>query len=453
MSSSPSTCAGSSPAAMLFDPPRVANLLAECLALDPPAVPRDVRVDRCWPVGDGGLLLQWSFELDSTGRLVLFGRLWGSSEDPACRFGDGPANGAKPRITEDGLRSVWMHNAGLNCTVHSPDCDPFMPHLQACLDGDAAALNLAARGLAGCPVGDGPSRLGVRMLGYKPGRRATIAYQAWGAMERSARVGAPRRLVGKTYHDDRSASVAARHERLAGELLPISGGRVGVPTPLGLVADLRMIVFERVSGEPIGRSSASLPSADVDGVVEALAALHRVSPHELPDFTVADECRVLRRWHDAMAVVDTTTAAQIEELLRGILHGAEAIEPGPACAVHRDFHETQLIVHGGRTTLLDLDTLSRGDACVDLGNFLAHVFLRNLRCGMPADSFAPLVEAALRRYEEAVGPVAGPNLHFYLASSLFRLGVVHGLRTLTRRYSGSLWQMARNALRGKEVGC
>ena len=82
------------------------------------------------------------------------------------------------------------------------------------------------------------------------------------------------------------------------------------------------------------------------------------------------ECDIIRRWQRALESVDFRLAEATRGLLDNLLHSAESLQSDRECTLHRDFYEQQFVYDGQAITLLDLDTLARGDPCVDLGNLL-----------------------------------------------------------------------------------
>ena len=83
---------------------------------------------------------------------------------------------------------------------------------------------------------------------------------------------------------------------------------------------------------------------------------------------------------------------------------------------------------------------------MDLGNFLAHLYLRLLRRGHRPERFGELARAMIDSYQDASHAIDPQVLEFYLASSLFRLGAVHTLRTASRQFAKPLWQLMRDRL-------
>ena len=186
-----------------------------------------------------------------------------------------------------------------------------------------------------------------------------------------------------------------------------------------------------------------------DGLATAvgtMAALHGTTIEGLATFTVPDECAILQRWHRALTGAHPRMASESAPLLTMLLQQSEAIDSSSRCTIHRDFYETQFVTFRGLTTLLDLDTLCVGHPCLDVGNFLAHLYLRILRRGGGAEHFGHLLKETTEQYERIAGRVDSEALDFYLNSSLFRLGAVHAFRTQTHGFAEPIWQLARERL-------
>ena len=100
----------------------------------------------------------------------------------------------------------------------------------------------------------------------------------------------------------------------------------------------------------------------------------------LPEHTGADEANVLWQWfqhiegHRALPQLDrlgNATAQACQQLASG--------DNGSRVLVHRDLHDKQLMWDGTTLGLLDLDTATRGEAALDLGNLWAHIELRHVQ--------------------------------------------------------------------------
>ena len=422
--------------AHLFDPQHVETMLRSIIQWPGGARPRNVMIERCWPTRDERFVFEWSFDLAGRGRRVLFGKT-----GPTPDGGGGPCLD-EARDTPWGLGCVHLYSAPWGVMLYTPDCDPAMPHLQRCLDSTAMTGHLGQswmwlNGHEPAP----PSRLTCRSLGYRPERRATIAYRA------SSPGRTPSTLVGKTHINGRVHRLRSVHEQLNAQLSVYSCGRVRVPTFLGELPDLRMALFCEVRGDELGEA-AQWSSYELDRVVGALTALHRSRIDELGVFSVADEMDVIRRWRDFLVRTHHADAGGAGDLVDGLGLLSERIDPAPRCLVHRDFYERQLIIGRHATAILDLDTLAMGQPCLDLGNLLAHVFQAFLLRGSKQNAFESLAAELIRRYEQCGElPVDRRILAFYFASALFRVGAVHAMRTRTRRSSPAMWAAAAEVIR------
>lgn len=415
---------------VLFDAAQVGEVLRSCVPPEWQNQGRltDTRVERCWPSGLEGILVEWSFVLRDGRRYKLFGVPDGREANS-----ESAAVGARPRITPKGLRGVSAYVPEWGLRIHSPDRDPGLPHLATCLDAAEMTDRFAA------------ARFGSRangrpavcdLLGYRAGRRAAIRYpSAAGEATRDA-------LVGKTYRDDRGRSLLHLHDRLNREL---SCGRVqslAVPEPIGFVDDLQMALLSWEGNAEANGYSSPLDEHRIATASRALALLHGLSIDALPLFDAAKECAIVERWHRLLGRVNRRHAAMTEPLVESLLNTGATLDAGPACLIHRDFYEKQLIVSGSSATLLDLDTMAMGSPCVDLGNYLAHLLLHVVQRGWAWDVFDNVADALMHTYALRAERVDGESLGFYLRSSLFRLGAVHACRAATGRYAPALWRYA-----------
>ncbi len=289
--------------------------------------PVDVRIERGWPKRDGGLCAEWSFRLDGPRRYALFARSHNSSADR-----DHPQSN-RPVVTPQGLGSVQVDLPECDVLIHSPDRDPAMLHLAHCLDGQDMATHLAPFwGFAGDDTQRDHDPVECRLLGYRAGRRAAIAYGRDGSSSPS------HRLVGKTYHDDRAERLLRLHTDLNDRLLESSHGGVCVATPVGSLPDLRMALFSWSDGEVATVGPPSLPKlATVAG--QALSVLHRVALDGLTEFTPSNECRVVRRWQGVLERIDASLADSSFALGESLLCAAASVDCVTPCVVHRFFFE------------------------------------------------------------------------------------------------------------------
>jgi len=432
----------------LLDGVSVEEMLHRVLpSLGGPAGLEDVRVERCWPVGStttSGFVLEWSFRAKGR-RHTLYGEC-GSRRRPRKRKElEGDAAGGRnsrrgPVISTEGLRGLAKEVDGTNLVLRSPDQDELLPQIAVCLNGKRMAPRLRAFGLRSEAGGDSGHRLRCRLGGYRPGRRATVRFKNGESTTH---------LCGKTFRDDRGQKVIERHLRVSEQLRKRCGGRVRVPAPVGFDHELKMALFVWMPGvraETVGCGADDL----LRTAVEVLGHVHELPALGNDPFGPDDEFAVVDRWRRCIGRLMPEAAAEADALAERLKAASAQALVYESATIHRDFYEKQIILAPQCITLLDLDTLARGDVCVDLGNFLAHLLLGELAARGNTQTFAVLADRFLAGYEMLRGRINRANLSFYTATSLFRLGAVHALRTMTARFRPVLWQTAMQVLNGGE---
>lgn len=360
---------------------------------------RDVRVERYWPLNHQGLSIEWSCATDG-GRRSYFGRF-------------------------DRRATLW---------IHSHKDDPRLPHLPDCLDTDLMAdhivhaTRIRARRSGGAIHRAGELRVTARVLAYRAGRRATILYQSTNTQTQCG-------WVAKVFRDDRAKALARIHSAVNDQLRWFTGGSVRTTSPVGVVDPLKMMLFDRVRGGGVnGRDGLSLEHAH--RTAEALTALHRCQPPGLAPFVPADEVSVLRRWFQVIESVDSECAARWRSTLECIERMAANAPVVIAATIHRDCYNAQFLRTQRTTTLLDLDTLAKGDPAIDLGNWIAHAYLDAVRYEQAHD-FEHVCREIISAYRRTRS-VCEASLRLFTASAAMRLAMVHAFRSSTSVFSNSL---------------
>lgn len=389
----------------------------------------DWRVERVWPDKDGRVRFEWTIRGAHGRRFSIFAVPW----DP--KFKECIVRG---RLTQDGIVGLRAALPSPGYYVHAADTDPRLPQLAQCLDPEAMSGRLLEMG-AIRRSGRSSPRVRPRLLAHKPGRRAAILYEISNA--------SPRRLVGKTYRDDRAARVADWSRQVA-EQLAGRGARLRVPEVVGVAPELRLCVSAWCAGEPGDRSPIEAGTR-LNQIAQALAALHAIGMAGLPEFSPREECAIAERWATLLQSQAGHLATTMKRNCKHLVEWSQRLAPFAPGTIHRDFYEKQLIWSRGGPCLLDLDTLSHGDAALDVGNFIGHMLLNRATGQQSLACLPELAREFVGAYRQAGGIVESENVLFYWASSLVRGGAIHALRDATRAYAPAMWELAARIMKGR----
>jgi hypothetical protein len=275
--------------------------------------------------------------------------------------------------------------------------DPKLPGLAAVLDGSALAGTL-----------DVPTdRLRVRLLRYRPGKRATVA------IEVRAGDAPARTLIGKVYAKPEKA--AAVHEE-AGRLAPALAGSpvLTLAPPAGFLPEVPMVLWQPVAGTDFESAlDASDGAGPLAAAAAAVAAVHaapvvsrRLRPVDAELSRFRSRAGNIARVAPEEGKVLVRVAAAVADAGAGIDHP----EPG---LVHGDCKPSQFRVTARGVALLDFDHCGVADPASDVGTFLASLRQRDR---------GALEEPFLRAYLAAAGSDDGmaDRARWYEAVALTR---------------------------------
>ncbi len=276
-----------------------------------------------------------------------------------------------------------------------------LPTLAACLDAKRVSAALSF----GAPVVD------LADVGYRPGMRCQIRYVfADGAA-----------AFGKVAVERAPGRAMALQRRLYAD-----AGGFGVSEPALYVPDLGLSVARAARGSSLHdllRQDLVSPE-EMAQVARSLAALHAMTPSEVDKLhQPEDEVRLVRDWTDLVSTLFPALAPDLAAATEAIAAACPAAGRAARRFIHRDFHDKQVLL-GAPPVFLDLDTACFGDAETDLGNFAAHMILRDLqwrgrgRCAALADAF-------LSAYP---GPIEPSRVAWYRRATLLRLACVYAVR-------------------------
>jgi hypothetical protein len=239
--------------------------------------------------------------------------------------------------------------------------DERLPGLRLLYDGDAA------RDLVGRLEGMDPGPVTPHLVAHRLGKRAVLRLDGADGSSRFARLRAVKSDAGQIQF--------ARHVALWQALGDSS--RLRIPVPLGEDPALGLSLYATLVGKP-PRFTGIDGFAACRGIAAAIQTVQSVSLAELPEHSAEAEMALLRAWFGRTASVFPEIAAAIRDPLDRVTGDLAELTPIPSVPTHRDLHEKQIVLGGGKAGILDFDTLSLSDPALDIGNLQAHLFLGGL---------------------------------------------------------------------------
>ena len=283
-----------------------------------------------------------------------------------------------------------------------------------------ALVAIVAVGLAAAVPGlglDDEDIVGIDLLAYKPGSRATL-----GVLTRDGR-----RLAIKVSAQD-SAQEASLHQALAAAGLCGSSGDRAPPLRFW-DRDLRLLVFDWLEG----KTAHQLLREGQGERAAALAAgwLRRVAPLPIPVGKKIGPEKVLSRAEKWVAALDAADGGlgRAAASVTAMLHRAEP-RRGSSRLVHGAFHDRNLIDVGDGAGVIDWTRFKQGPTEFDAGTFLAAISRAQLD-----EPWSPAVTQTERTFLDGIaGLVDEQALAWYRGYGLLTLAD----RVLTHRRPGWL---------------
>ena len=305
--------------------------------------------------------------------------------------------------------------------------------LQELWPHDDKKIPLLARGF----VDD--SALGQVVISYRPGRRVVLGVTDSGG----------ERIV-KGYKRQKCQQAAAFH---AIALSACGEGGFEVPRLVEYAEGADYLVMTRQAGSSPATSVESTP---VWAKIGAYLRQFQLSPMDdaLPVFSSRDELAVLDERARRFLLCAPRLPANWQrgrDLLESLMQDLPAARFGLA---HRDLHDGQFLVDGQVISLLDFDLLCKADVALDAGNLLAHLVLRQLqaadnRGANAASACSAAFLKGLARHQE---PGFNQRLHYYQATSFYRLALLYALRPRWAHLTDTLISWGRQCINACREG-
>ncbi len=288
------------------------------------------------------------------------------------------------------LRSPVLHVPALPMAIYPYPVDTALPGLFESVSPDAMKVRLRAL------WSDRNVRVrtvDVRPMGYTPHARAAFGYEVL-CEERDGGLPELRRLIGKMH----AKKPAYRLFQDSWAVWQAGGRRIGLAPPVGYIGAIGLTLQERVDGVRLG---ALVDQPGLEQMTRrtgrAIARLHSLDIPLTARRKLEEEVRGIERWAGVLARIRPDLDGRITDLRDRIL--AQVAARLRMCApVHADFHHTNVLVDGGRVTIIDLDEMAFGDPMLDVGRFMASLRVPSRRVFGRIDALTEAGEAFLEAY-------------------------------------------------------
>ena len=263
------------------------------------------------------------------------------------------------------------------------------------------------------------------LVKHVPGKRATIMYNFDHQTE------APKRIIGKLYRSGRRAARMQRWLTALNNDVFSHDEHLGVPQPIGLSDELRMVLHEYIEGDDLRHALDEAAHEPFALAARWLARLHSARPlDELKVRTVEHEIETSLRWLDAVQPhVSPEIQAQLIRARDRLSARLAAPPPAQLCAIHRDYYYANLLWDGERLWAIDLDQLRIGDPALDVAHFLAHLQVLAYRQTGDFAAYDPHGERFLTTYhDERPAAAIDARLPLYRAYTFLKLAATETQR-------------------------
>jgi len=242
-----------------------------------------------------------------------------------------------------------------------------LPELGALLQLYPVDLALPALAVVASPAGrkvvaqlatDGNGAGQTELLRYKPGRKALLRFGS---------------VYAKLHAHGNGGAIQRAGRALRAGGVPVAAAYAYLPR-------YRLLAHEQAPGTPL-RALHGGPAFErgARAAGAALARLHAAAPvGGLPRHGWAQEAAALAASASAVGVLCPGLATEAAALAERIVEALGRIAPSVR-ALHGDFYDDQVLVAGDEAVLIDLDGMRLGHPLLDVGNFLAHLSVRDER--------------------------------------------------------------------------
>ena len=253
------------------------------------------------------------------------------------------------------------------------------------------------------------------------------------------RTGMP--VVGKLYPAGQGERIYANMQELWRSSFGEGRRPPGLPRPLDYLADIGVLIMERIAGRPLAEFST--PDKDsLSAAVRLVASLHESQTRPGRRRDARRLVRALRQKVESTPELAPAYASSLWAVVEAL--EAVQVEDLEIVPCHGDFSPRNVLVGPDRVVLIDWDRFQRADPTLDLTSMGTWCWVWALRQKRPPDW--SVLQHVVEQYS-ALRPRAltAVHLRFHIAAGLLRSA--HSLATLWPEDAYLVPQLATEALR------
>jgi|CXWL01.1.fsa_nt_gi Ser/Thr protein kinase RdoA (MazF antagonist) len=141
-----------------------------------------------------------------------------------------------------------------------------------------------------------------------------------------------------------------------------------------------------------------------------LAALHQTAVPSVATLTLPDLRAQVAQAVQLLQPVEPAWRPLLQRLSQRLDAGAAALAAEPLVTLHGDLHARNILLDGAQLAFIDLDSVCRGPAVLELGGWVADLLYRATLAGAPPPRTRVGADAFLAAYAQAAGRAAPPAL-------------------------------------------
>lgn len=234
-------------------------------------------------------------------------------------------------------------------------------------------------------------------------------------------------VYGKNYHDQSGAETYAVMRQFAVQSSHCA-------KPLYYDPAIKTLWQAHVPGKPFTWDLLVTPDNHslLINVAKCIADFHTCDIKTSKHYGIAEINQGLNNAFDRAMSADPALGAQVRESVRGLYKNLKLINLNEAyfsSPLHQDLKMGNVLVAVETAYLIDLDCVCSGDPLIDVGSFIANLYLNGLREGSGIPDIDGIVAIFINEYSAAASyAIDNAKLNWYIAAALIHEVLRRSLR-------------------------